>query len=790
MALGKRLINTGVAEAACLTEDVNPFTGEVADGGVALYSLDYDASDAGGTYNGTPTNVDFGVGGQINYGARFNGSSSGINLGFNTNYSNFSISAWVKPTGSFQQGVIVGKWYDGSTNSRSFKIETNTSGNVQVFASQNGATPYDLYTSSATLNLNSWNHVCVSVAENGNIVLYLDNNAETFAYNKTINNNNNNWRIGIGHDDIREFFRGDIDQVRIFSKALNSTEVDTIYAETACVYDSTTDIVNYPTGTTPVAYYKLDNSSEDYAGSNDGTDTNIEYRFGRYGQAAVFNGSSSYISIPATNTTPIDFSSESHTFSVWVNVDNISGDKAIISKWHNTTASLRSTIFYISGGNIKILEGGSADNTHTSTGTISANTWTHIVYTRAATESKIYINGSLDSTHSRTATIRQGGTENIFIGFQRGGFKYFDGSIDQVRIYSTALDSGQVTKLYEEKPEIDTSNFKTVLWNMDGVNGRYISNVGFEPDFFWIKDREDGSAHVLFDSIRGATNYLQSSSNALELSASTVLQSFEANGFTLGNSGAVNDSSGNGAVGWCWKAGGDAVTGTGTGVMNVSISANTDAGFSIVKYTGGNSASDTVNHGLTDAEMIILKDLDAGTNNWRAWHKDLSANHWLYFNLTNAQASGATDGGIRNVDSNSFGFINGTTAGVEGVNSSASDYIAYIWKSISEYSKIGSYAGGNTGSGNAISCGFKPSWLMVKCYDSTGGSWRILDQRRSDDTTNGLVDDHLVADDNALESKDLGNTWRVVFTDDGFYFTGTGTSLNGSGRNFIFMAFK
>ena len=28
---------------------------------------------------------------------------------------------------------------------------------------------------------------------------------------------------------------------------------------------------------------------------NDGTETNIEYRFGRYGQAAVFNGSSSKI---------------------------------------------------------------------------------------------------------------------------------------------------------------------------------------------------------------------------------------------------------------------------------------------------------------------------------------------------------------------------------------------------------------------------------------------------------------------------------------------------------------
>ena len=39
--------------------------------GVALYSLDYDASDAGGNYDGTPSNVTFGVDGQINWGASF-----------------------------------------------------------------------------------------------------------------------------------------------------------------------------------------------------------------------------------------------------------------------------------------------------------------------------------------------------------------------------------------------------------------------------------------------------------------------------------------------------------------------------------------------------------------------------------------------------------------------------------------------------------------------------------------------------------------------------------------------
>ncbi len=67
----------------CFTDTTDIFK----DGsGVALYTLDYDASsatDATNDYSGTPTAVDFGVGGKSNYGARFNGSSSYID----TNYT-------------------------------------------------------------------------------------------------------------------------------------------------------------------------------------------------------------------------------------------------------------------------------------------------------------------------------------------------------------------------------------------------------------------------------------------------------------------------------------------------------------------------------------------------------------------------------------------------------------------------------------------------------------------------------------------------------------------------------
>ena len=74
MALGKRLINTG-GEAACTTETTDIFGGST---GKALYSLDFDASDASGSYNATPTNIEFGVSGKTVNGARFNGSNSKI----------------------------------------------------------------------------------------------------------------------------------------------------------------------------------------------------------------------------------------------------------------------------------------------------------------------------------------------------------------------------------------------------------------------------------------------------------------------------------------------------------------------------------------------------------------------------------------------------------------------------------------------------------------------------------------------------------------------------------------
>ena len=263
-----------------------------------------------------------------------------------------------------------------------------------------------------------------------------------------------------------------------------------------------------------------------------------------------------------------------------------------------------------------------------------------------------------------------------------------------------------------EKPIVNTSNFNTVLWDMNGIDGRYISNVGFQPDFVWIKDREDTSVHVLFDSIRGATNYLSSSSTAAEASASTTLKSFEANGFTLGNSGAVNDSSGNGAVAWCWKgSNADAVSNT-DGSITSQVSANTDAGFSIVKWTDSALIADTVGHGLSFAPELILYKNTSDSRNWNVYSASVGSSKNMHLNLSDS------------ANTSEYWSVNSTTFAIQDQSASA-DRIAYCFHSVPGYSKIGGFVGDGS-TDTVLNLGFEPKWIMIKNANTTTG-WFIMD---------------------------------------------------------------
>ena len=320
--------------------------------------------------------------------------------------------------------------------------------------------------------------------------------------------------------------------------------------------------------------------------------------------------------------------------------------------------------------------------------------------------------------------------------------------------------------------------FNTVLWTGDGTDGRSITGLGFKPDFVWIKNRTDGTrSHLLYDVVRPISTQLSSDANSAEVYVADRFDSFDSDGFTGGN--LINTDTKN-FVAWCWKAGGAAVSNT-DGSITSQVSANRDAGFSIVTYTG-NGSTGTVGHGLNDApNMILCKNRD-GTDQWFVYHDslDVSSNKALRLNSTLA-AYGASPAGINAASSSTF-TLGGDRA---ETNTNDQDYIAYCWHSVSGFSKFGSYTGNDNADGPFVYTGFKPAWIMVKSYSSGHAyNWVIVDAARN---TYNVMGNQLFPNLNNQES--TGEPSTVDFLSNGFKFRAGGNGHNGPSVSYIFAAF-
>ena len=113
---------------------------------------------------------------------------------------------------------------------------------------------------------------------------------------------------------------------------------------------------------------------------------------------------------------------------------------------------LSPTVWY--PGQWKIVFGlistGGAFNQITSTGTTALNQWSHVVFVRDSSTQKIYLNGQLSGSLSNTTTTSTSSEPFLIGDTNDNASEFFTGSIDQVRIFNRALDSGEVTQLYNE----------------------------------------------------------------------------------------------------------------------------------------------------------------------------------------------------------------------------------------------------------------------------------------------------------------------------------------------------
>ena len=324
--------------------------------------------------------------------------------------------------------------------------------------------------------------------------------------------------------------------------------------------------------------------------------------------------------------------------------------------------------------------------------------------------------------------------------------------------------------------QIDKPNlhFNTVLYTGNGSDNHAITGVGFQPDFVWIKTRSTTGFNRLQDAVRGATKEIYSNSSQAESTDTNTLKSFDSDGFTLGTTADYNGN-GRTQVSWNWKANG-AGSANSDGSQSSTVSVNTTAGFSIVKFVNNQSyTTNTFGHGLGAVpKMIMMRSLDDAYN-WDVHHNKIAISKRLVLNSSAAESSStymnstSPTNQVFTVKSDEFG--------------SNSNCIAYCFAEKKGFSKFGSYTGNGNADGPFVYTGFKPAFVMVKNTATTGESWMIQDAIRSSYNPYGH---ELIADGNNTE---YTSATRGDFLSNGFKLRTTSNGYNDS-LKYIYMAFS
>jgi hypothetical protein len=172
-------------------------------------------------------------------------SSSSLSIG-----GTLTITAWIRKDTTGVFGAILAK-RDSSTNYQLFVRDTN------VLSFYQGTT---VVNDTTSLSANTWYHVAV-VATSGSTDFYINGSLSSSGSGTTITATSDN--LSIGQAASGSYWDGYMDEIAIFDRALNSTDIGNIYTNKQYI--------------SPVALYRLENDVTDSVGTNDGTNNGVTF---------------------------------------------------------------------------------------------------------------------------------------------------------------------------------------------------------------------------------------------------------------------------------------------------------------------------------------------------------------------------------------------------------------------------------------------------------------------------------------------------------------------------------
>jgi len=295
------------------------------------------------------------------------------------------------------------------------------------------------------------------------------------------------------------------------------------------------------------------------------------------------------------------------------------------------------------------------------------------------------------------------------------------------------------------------------------------------------KCRSDGGSVTTWtDTVRGATNWLASSTASQQNTTANTLTAFNSNGFTLGA-----DTTGN--FNYIYR--------TNTTYVSWSFRKQPKF-FDIVTWTG-NGTVRTIPHNLGSAPgCIMVKSYSStsyGSTDWITYHRSLGATKKINLNSTGAASTSSAF--WNNTAPTSTVFTVGTDSDVNGASDTT--YVAYLFAhdaggfgltGTDNVISCGSYVGNGLTAGPQVTLGWEPQWVLRKNTTAarggpgTAGSWSLVDNMRGLSQT---ICPFLFANESAAEDATTVTTGYIIPNATGFVDTYTS-----SGDTYIYIAIR
>lgn len=416
-------------------------------------------------YNGTSPAP---IAGKFTGACELDGTDDFVNVGdiaafdFDASTS-FTISAWVyhDDAGASTERVVA-KRNSGSNPQVGYYLSVDSSNQLQGVV-DDGTNTVTSTAVSTLVTTATWKHVAMVVDRNNQLqTLYIDGqqvDQDSISTVGSMATNTQPFRIGAASNDGEVGpWDGKIDEVRLYKRALSPHEIQRLYswAPGPNIY--------LPFDTNSGTSTAFDKSGNGKNGTMSGF-AESSWVPGKFGAALDFDGSTSEIDVASPSLSATDY-----TYMAWIYPD-AAGAANFLFNVHDGAGADELEIEYDSDSDTQVNSNGTGGVVN-GTDTMPTGAWYHVAVTRSASTISLYVNGLLNATGTDGTAYTIGG--GLGVGADaHGNSDYFDGKMDEVRVYNYARTSGQILEDMNAGHPIGGSPIgtETIYWKFDEQTG-------------------------------------------------------------------------------------------------------------------------------------------------------------------------------------------------------------------------------------------------------------------------------------------------------------------------------